>query len=103
MPSSSTVPQTGNNLPSSENAGMAGSTSTPATAGVGDDKPKALDAEGAIGKQFTEKGALGGAAAAVGGPLAKDGMVGKQFTTEGAIGGSVQNAMGGAKGPNRSN
>ncbi|KAK7991248.1 hypothetical protein PG988_000042 [Apiospora saccharicola] len=71
----------------------------PANAGIGEDKPKAFDAQGAIGKQFTDKGAIGGTAAAIGGPLAKDGMVGKQFTTAGGIGGSVQNAMGGTKGP----
>ncbi|KAK8069917.1 hypothetical protein PG994_006533 [Apiospora phragmitis] len=86
-------------MPSTGNGGMASDTKTPATAGIGEDKPKAFDAQGAIGKQFTEKGAVGGTAATVGGPLAKDGMIGKQFTTEGSIGGSVQNAMGGTKGP----
>lgn len=33
--------------------GMASSTTTPANAHLGVDKPKAFDAEGAIGKQFT--------------------------------------------------
>lgn len=33
--------------------GMASSAKTPATAGIGEDKPKALDADGSIGKQFT--------------------------------------------------
>ena len=33
--------------------GMAGSTTTPANAGVGADKPGMFDKEGAIGKQFT--------------------------------------------------
>lgn len=33
--------------------GMAGSAQTPANSGVGHDKPKAFDAEGSIGKQFT--------------------------------------------------
>lgn len=33
--------------------GMSGSTQTPANSGIGHDKPKALDADGAIGKQFT--------------------------------------------------
>lgn len=33
--------------------GMSGAVSTPANSSVGHDKPKALDAEGAIGKQFT--------------------------------------------------
>ncbi|KXJ91810.1 hypothetical protein Micbo1qcDRAFT_203860 [Microdochium bolleyi] len=78
--------------------GMASSTQTPANSHLGTDKPKAFDEQGAIGKQFTEQGALGGAAQAVGGPLAKDGAIGKQFTTDGAIGGSVQNALGGTKG-----
>ncbi|KAK7931121.1 hypothetical protein PG985_001833 [Apiospora marii] len=86
-------------MPQPGQGGMASSTTTPATAGVGDDKPKAFDAQGAVGKQFTEHGVVGGTAAAVGGPLAKDGMIGKQFTTGGAIGGNVQNAMGGTKGP----
>ncbi|KAI1302203.1 hypothetical protein F5Y03DRAFT_212178 [Xylaria venustula] len=78
--------------------GMASQVKTPATAGLGEDRPKVFDAEGTIGKQFTEQGALGGAAQTIGGPLAKDGMIGKQFTTEGSIGGSVQNTMGGTKG-----
>ncbi|KAI0506245.1 hypothetical protein F5B22DRAFT_473634 [Xylaria bambusicola] len=78
--------------------GMASATTTPANAGLGGDKPKAFDAEGTIGKQFTEQGALGGAAQKVGGPLDKEGMIGKQFTPEGSIGGSVQSAMGGTKG-----
>ncbi|KAK8098137.1 uncharacterized protein PG998_013623 [Apiospora kogelbergensis] len=86
-------------MPSTGNGGMASSIKTPATAGIGEDKPKTFDAQGAIGKQFTETGAVGGTAAAIGGPLAKDGMIGKQFTTEGSIGGNVQNAMGGTKGP----
>ncbi|KAI3332284.1 hypothetical protein HD806DRAFT_530039 [Xylariaceae sp. AK1471] len=78
--------------------GMASATTTPANAGIGENKPKAFDAQGTIGKQFTEDGALGGAAQKIGGPLDKDGMIGKQFTTEGAVGGSVQNTMGGTKG-----
>jgi len=81
--------------------GMASATTTPANAHLGADKPKAFDAEGAIGKQFTEKGALGGTAQAIGGPLAKDGAIGKQFTADGAIGGTVQDALGGTK--NKSN
>ncbi|KAI1436121.1 hypothetical protein GGR50DRAFT_652818 [Xylaria sp. CBS 124048] len=80
------------------NTGMASATKTPANAHLGEDKPKALDAQGTIGKQFTEEGAIGGTAQKVGGPLDKEGMVGKQFTTEGSIGGMVQSAMGGTKG-----
>ncbi|KAI1880834.1 hypothetical protein JX265_001074 [Neoarthrinium moseri] len=83
---------------SKSSTGMASATTTPANAAIGQDKPKAFDAQGAIGKQFTEQGALGGAAQAVGGPFDKEGVIGKQFTTEGGIGGSVQNAMGGTKG-----
>ncbi|OTB02479.1 hypothetical protein M426DRAFT_13455 [Hypoxylon sp. CI-4A] len=78
--------------------GMSSAIKTPATAGIGEDKPKMFDAEGSIGKQFTEQGALGGAAQKVGGPLDKQGMVGKQFTPEGSIGGSVQSALGGTAG-----
>ncbi|KAJ9136881.1 hypothetical protein NKR23_g9523 [Pleurostoma richardsiae] len=77
--------------------GMASSVHTPATANTGrtGDKPKLFDEHGAIGKQFTEGGAIGGTAQKIGGPLDKDGAIGKQFTTEGSIGGTVQNAMGG--------
>lgn len=66
--------------------------------GKSDAKPKAFDAQGAVGKQFTaEEGVIGGTANKIGGPLAKDGFVGKQFTTEGSIGGTIQSAMGGSK------
>ncbi|OTA82735.1 hypothetical protein M434DRAFT_37013 [Hypoxylon sp. CO27-5] len=78
--------------------GMSSQVKTPATAGIGEDKPKAFDAQGSIGKQFTEEGAIGGAAQKVGGPLDKEGTIGKQFTTEGSIGGSVQSALGGKSG-----
>ncbi|KAI2602392.1 hypothetical protein GGR54DRAFT_645089 [Hypoxylon sp. NC1633] len=77
------------------NTGMASQVKTPANSGIGEDKPKMFDAQGAIGKQFTEQGAVGGAAQKVGGPLDKDGMIGKQFTTDGSIGGSVQSTLGG--------
>ncbi|PSR83568.1 hypothetical protein BD289DRAFT_390943 [Coniella lustricola] len=77
--------------------GMASDIKTPATAGVGAVKPKAMDAQGAIGHQFTEQGAIGGTAAKIGGPLASDGVIGKQFTTGGSIGGTVQDNMGGMK------
>lgn len=39
----------------SGSGGMSGSVQTPANAHVGHDKPRAFDAEGAIGKQFTGK------------------------------------------------
>lgn len=41
------------NTGSKSSTGMASATRTPATAGIGEDKPKAFDAQGAIGKQFT--------------------------------------------------
>ncbi|KAI1094283.1 hypothetical protein F5B19DRAFT_73291 [Rostrohypoxylon terebratum] len=85
------------NTGSKSATGMASQVKTPATAGIGEDTPKAFDAQGSIGKQFTE-GKLGGAAQKIGGPLDKEGMVGKQFTAEGTIGGSVQSALGGTKG-----
>lgn len=53
-----------------------------------------FDAGGAVGKQFTEEGVLGGTAQKVGGPFDAQGSIGKQFTTEGAIGGRVQNTLG---------
>jgi hypothetical protein len=91
--------------------GMASKVSTPATPGHGQtlDKdnhagaeamatqPRMMDAKGAVGKQFTAGGAIGGAAQAIGGPLAEDGVVGRQFTPSGAIGGAVQGALGGTK------
>ncbi|KAJ4420317.1 hypothetical protein N0V82_004416 [Gnomoniopsis sp. IMI 355080] len=77
--------------------GMSGSTQTPANSGVGEHKPKVLDANGAIGKQFTAEGAIGGAAQKVGGPFDKEGAIGKQFTTGGSVGGTVQENMGGTK------
>lgn len=40
------------------------------------------------------EGALGGAAQAIGGPFDKQGAIGKQFTTGGSIGGSVQEHLG---------
>ena len=39
-------------------------------------------------------GALGGTAQAIGGPFDKEGAIGKQFTTGGSIGGSVQQHLG---------
>lgn len=43
------------------------------------------------------EGAIGGVAQKVGGPLDKDGAIGKQFTTDGSIGGTVQENLGGTK------
>ncbi|KAI0387385.1 hypothetical protein F5Y04DRAFT_286556 [Hypomontagnella monticulosa] len=86
------------NTGSKTSTGMASQVKTPANADIGEDKPKMFDAQGSIGKQFTEEGALGGTAQKIGGPLDKEGMVGKQFTTEGSIGGSVQSALGGQGG-----
>lgn len=89
--------------------GMASKVSTPATPGHGQTlekednnnamatQPKMMDAHGAVGKQFTAGGAVGGVAQAIGGPLAEDGVVGKQFTEGGAIGGTVQKVLGGGK------
>ncbi|KAK4098318.1 hypothetical protein N658DRAFT_561165 [Parathielavia hyrcaniae] len=75
--------------------GKASATQTPANAHLGQNKPAVFDEQGAIGKQFTPEGSLGGMAQKVGGPMDKEGMIGKQFTTEGSIGGAVQNMMGG--------
>eukprot|EP01114_Cavostelium_apophysatum_P023950 TRINITY_DN91_c0_g1_i6.p1 TRINITY_DN91_c0_g1~~TRINITY_DN91_c0_g1_i6.p1 ORF type:complete len:759 (-),score=252.22 TRINITY_DN91_c0_g1_i6:295-2571(-) len=51
---------------------------------------QAFKEDGAVGKQFTEKGAIGGTMDKIGGPFSKDGAIGRQFTTEGAIGGTGQ-------------
>ena len=40
------------------------------------------------------EGAVGGTAQAVGGPLAADGAIGKHFTEQGAVGGTVQENLG---------
>ncbi|KAK4161020.1 hypothetical protein QBC43DRAFT_269284 [Cladorrhinum sp. PSN259] len=77
--------------------GKVGATPTGANAGLGVDKPKVFDASGAIGKQFTENGAIGSVGEAVGGPLSSEGMIGKQFTAEGSVGGTIQNVLGGTK------
>lgn len=50
--------------------------------------------DGAIGKQFTTGGAIGGTAQSIGGPFDKSGPIGKQFTTEGSVGASVQEHLG---------
>jgi len=46
--------------------------------------------EGAIGKQFTTDGMIGGTGEKVGGPISSKGVIGKNFTEQGAIGGSIQ-------------
>ncbi|KAF8072443.1 hypothetical protein HT031_000102 [Scenedesmus sp. PABB004] len=48
--------------------------------------------DGAVGKQFTPEGSVGGTAQEVGGPLDKEGPVGHAFTSEGAVGGNVERA-----------
>lgn len=48
-------------------------------------------------EKYLEKGAIGGTAQSIGGPLAKDGMIGRQFTEGGSIGGSVEAVLGGKK------
>ncbi|KAK3378720.1 hypothetical protein B0T24DRAFT_545143 [Lasiosphaeria ovina] len=77
--------------------GMASARTTAANASLGVDKPKVFDSEGAIGKQFTEEGVIGGLGQKIGGPMDKEGAIGKQFTDQGSIGGTVQNMMGGTK------
>ncbi|KAK5991824.1 hypothetical protein PT974_05210 [Cladobotryum mycophilum] len=57
-------------------------------------QPRLLDEQGAIRKQFTEKGAIGGLGDKVGGPIGKDSIIGKEFKSDGMIGGTIQNAMG---------
>lgn len=46
---------------------------------------------------ITAEGAVASAAEKVGGPFAEDGAIGKEFTTEGSVGGAVQDALGGTK------
>ncbi|KAK3954461.1 hypothetical protein QBC32DRAFT_336070 [Pseudoneurospora amorphoporcata] len=81
--------------------GKAGAVPTPANAHLGTEKletkPRAFDSDGAIGKQFTETGAIGQIGEKVGGPLSSEGVIGKQFTDKGAIGGTIQNTLGGEK------
>ncbi|KEY72878.1 hypothetical protein S7711_09975 [Stachybotrys chartarum IBT 7711] len=59
-------------------------------------QPKVLDERGAVGKQFTEHGTVGGTAQKLGGAFDKRGVIGKLFTTEGSIGGTIQSNMGGS-------
>ena len=40
---------------------------------------------------------MGGTAQKIGGPFDKDGAIGKQFTAEGSIGGTVESALGGKR------
>ncbi|KAL2393611.1 hypothetical protein ABEF95_008467 [Exophiala dermatitidis] len=56
-----------------------------------------LSSEGAIGHQFTEHGAIGGTAQAIGGPLDKEGAIGKHFKGDGTLGGTVNKLVGGDK------
>jgi hypothetical protein len=42
----------------SPDSGLSSSKTTPANAGIGEDKAKVFDAQGAIGKQFTGKSTL---------------------------------------------
>ena len=46
---------------------------------------------------LTAEGSIGGAAQSVGGPFDKEGAIGKQFTEGGSLGGTVQNNLGGQK------
>jgi len=85
--------------PTKSGGGHASQIKTGANAGIGEDKPKVFDADGAIGKQFKADGAIGSVGQTVGGPFAKDGMVGKNFNEDGSIGGSVQNTLGGKSAP----
>jgi len=57
----------------------------------------AFKEDGAIGKEFTEKGSIGGTMEKVGGPFSSKGSIGKQFTKEGAVGGTVDQAAQQAK------
>jgi hypothetical protein len=41
------------------------------------------------------EGAIGSVGEAVGGPLSSQGMIGKQFTDKGSVGGTIQSALGG--------
>ncbi|KAK5661199.1 hypothetical protein OQA88_11090 [Cercophora sp. LCS_1] len=95
-PSSKTNPERSHVGPK-ETGGLASAVNTPATSGLGVDKPKAFDAAGKIGKQFTEEGKIGRVGEKIGGPMSSEGMIGKQFTEQGSIGGTVEKMMGGNK------
>jgi hypothetical protein len=58
--------------------------------------PSMFDSKGAIGKQFTTQGVVGGMAQKLGGPLDKEGVLGRQFKKDGSIGGTVENVLGDA-------
>ncbi|KAF2665553.1 hypothetical protein BT63DRAFT_482486 [Microthyrium microscopicum] len=73
-----------------QRGGMSSDIKTPANSTASG--PGVLSSEGAIGKQFTEKGSIGSIGQAVGGPFDKEGAIGKQFTKDGSIGGTMENA-----------
>ena len=50
-----------------------------------------FSSRGAVGKQFTSGGAIGGTAQALGGPFDQQGAVGKHFTEHGSVGGTFEN------------
>ncbi|GAB7353151.1 hypothetical protein MBLNU459_g3685t1 [Dothideomycetes sp. NU459] len=74
-----------------ENSKLAGEPAGEKTTGTG---TSVFDANGAIGKQFTTDGAIGGTAQKIGGPFDAQGSIGKHFTQDGSIGGSVQEQLG---------
>jgi len=49
-----------------------------------------FDKSGAIGKQFTTEGTIGGTAQKIGGPLDAQGAIGKHFNADGSLGGTAQ-------------
>ncbi|KAI0025288.1 hypothetical protein F4780DRAFT_775272 [Xylariomycetidae sp. FL0641] len=57
-------------------------------------RTSAFDREGAVGKQFTTEGGIGGTANKIGGPFSQEGVVGRQFVDTGSVGGQVQNTLG---------
>ncbi|KAI0598703.1 hypothetical protein F4775DRAFT_592129 [Biscogniauxia sp. FL1348] len=53
-----------------------------------------MDSQGAVGRQFTTEGNIGGAADRVGGPFSKEGKVGRQFKDTGKVGGTIHDTLG---------
>merc|ERR1712130_769922 len=64
------------------------------------EKPSVISSEGAIGKQFNPKGAIGQIGEKIGGPLSSKGVIGSQFdASQNGIAGHVERAVDGPRNP----
>lgn len=59
-------------------------------ASLGENVGQAFQEDGAVGKEFTARGSIGGAAQALGGPFDQYGAIGSQFSKEGPAGNAAK-------------